>query len=298
MMAEVTGDANLPWLTQMGGRDDLDNALTHVLRARRTARSAPPRAITGSLFMALNAVVEAFRKVRVGHDSGTGDLGSVLSAIAPEDQRWLLERDSLAALAQFSPSIASNRPGSGAAPTARHDRFREALEQCTERPPDPRAILEALSDLLSAIQATIVHGATSPRDAEHASVEGDSQLVVVISPVLPDILEAILNHPSRRLACYGSLRPGERHDDVLSNLGGTWRDGGHLMGEITDWNGYPRLRWFNSGDQIPVRLFESGELDSAWDRIDSFEGSAYVRSLVPVSVGQSVVVASCYLAVS
>jgi len=118
----------------------------------------------------------------------------------------------------------------------------------------------------------------------------------LVLPVVRRALDAVLGRPSRRLACYGTLRPGETHAEVLGDLRGTWTDG-EVSGVVSDWEGYPRLEWSSGGGPVPVRVLESTELETAWSRIDSFEGPAYVRSLVPVSTGDGAVVAACYLAV-
>jgi gamma-glutamylcyclotransferase (GGCT)/AIG2-like uncharacterized protein YtfP len=113
--------------------------------------------------------------------------------------------------------------------------------------------------------------------------------------LVAEVLDAILGRPSRRLACYGTLRPGEMHDDVLLPLHGTWTDG-EVTGIVTAWQGYPRLQWSDSAPPVPVSVLESDELPAAWRRIDLFEGDGYIRSVVPVSVEGDTRVASCYLA--
>ncbi len=112
---------------------------------------------------------------------------------------------------------------------------------------------------------------------------------------LRDVLEAMLDRPSTRLACYGTLRPGEANYWVLADLGGNWQDG-TVEGAVADWLGYPRLTWTSGGSGVAVKVLQSERLGEAWSRIDDFEGSEYVRSLVPVRINDSIVVASCYLA--
>ena len=91
---------------------------------------------------------------------------------------------------------------------------------------------------------------------------------------------------SRRLAVYGSLAPGESNHHVVAPLGGTWRPGwvrGQLLSE--GWGsaiGYPGMRWDPAAERVAVRLLSSTGLPSFWARLDAFEGSDYLRILVPV----------------
>jgi gamma-glutamylcyclotransferase (GGCT)/AIG2-like uncharacterized protein YtfP len=108
-------------------------------------------------------------------------------------------------------------------------------------------------------------------------------------------LEASLGAPSTRLAAYGSLRPGEKHHDLLAPLFGRWWPGA-TTGYLSELDGYPVLQWAPSGPPVAVMVLETKELLSRWEDLDAFEGGDYVRSFVPVlTSGDQLVVASCYL---
>lgn len=108
-------------------------------------------------------------------------------------------------------------------------------------------------------------------------------------------LEASLEAPNTRLAAYGSLRPGERHHDLLAPLSGRWWPG-TTTGYLTELDGYPVLQWTPSGPAVAVMVLESKELLSCWEHLDAFEGEGYVRSFVPVFTSDGhLVVVSCYL---
>jgi len=105
-----------------------------------------------------------------------------------------------------------------------------------------------------------------------------------------------------RLAVYGSLAPGRSNHDQLQDLRGDWHSGCTVRGELVDrgWGaglGYPALRWSMSGPAVRIELFASDELPSHWQRLDEFEGADYLRIVVPVYAGTSVVtVANLYAA--
>ncbi len=102
--------------------------------------------------------------------------------------------------------------------------------------------------------------------------------------------------PSRRLAVYGSLAPGESNHGQLDGLSGSWVDG-IVRGELHDggWGarlGYPAMRWDPAGSEtVDVKLFISDGLPGRWPRLDAFEGDGYQRMLVPVCEGSRWLVA-------
>lgn len=115
--------------------------------------------------------------------------------------------------------------------------------------------------------------------------------------------EAILEErfePSRRLAVYGTLAPGEVNHDQVADLRSEWKPG-FVRGELAPegWGttyGFPAFRWDPAGYPIPVRLLVSPDLPSYWHRLDAFEGPGYQRILVPVEDGAGclVTVANIY----
>lgn len=122
---------------------------------------------------------------------------------------------------------------------------------------------------------------------------------------LQEAVDRFLDRPSRRLAVYGSLAPGEVNAGVLAPLSGTWRRGS-VRGTLRrrGWgaaHGFPGLEWDPEGEPVSVRLFVSPELPGHWPRLDAFEGDDYLRSLVPVRLGsphtdgEGTVVANAYL---
>lgn len=117
-----------------------------------------------------------------------------------------------------------------------------------------------------------------------------------------EALARLLDGPGRRLAVYGSLRPGEENHGVVADLAGEWEEGvvrGHLLEE--GWGasmGYPALRWDPQGAAVPVHMLTSDDLPGAWGRLDRFEGPAYRRVWVPVHLSDDrTVVANLYEAV-
>ena len=115
-----------------------------------------------------------------------------------------------------------------------------------------------------------------------------------------EVIEALFDNPSKRLAVYGSLAPGEVNHHVIETLAGIWEDG-FVRGKVhmKGWGshvGFPGLTWLpTSSERVPTRLFTSAELPQHWDRLDQFEGADYVRILVLVEgADDAAVVANLY----
>lgn len=90
------------------------------------------------------------------------------------------------------------------------------------------------------------------------------------------------------LAVYGTLAPGEPNHWVVRGVKGEWSAGvvrGYLF-EIT-WGpveGYPGFIADDEGNDVPVQVLESNELDKHWHTIDDFEGGGYERRVLPVAM--------------
>jgi gamma-glutamylcyclotransferase (GGCT)/AIG2-like uncharacterized protein YtfP len=91
------------------------------------------------------------------------------------------------------------------------------------------------------------------------------------------------DNPSHKLAAYGTLRPGESNYHIVSEINGTWVDG-TVTGVLSMQGQYPAFTWTADGPSVAVKVLISAELPNHWQRIDAFEGSQYVRQIVPVEV--------------
>lgn len=116
--------------------------------------------------------------------------------------------------------------------------------------------------------------------------------------LLERLSDLLLDRPSRRLATYGSLRPGEANHHLVAELEGRWLEGttrGLLA--AAGWaaeRGYPGLVWDPEGPEVPVQVLESPALPAHWERLDAFEGPSYLRILVPVATAEGARVCNLY----
>lgn len=103
-----------------------------------------------------------------------------------------------------------------------------------------------------------------------------------------------------RLVTYGTLSPGRKNHGQLSGLAGSWSRG-MITGTLFTLQrgpsaGYPGLILDPLGDRIEVDLFQAPDLPQHWARLDAFEGSAYRRRVVEVTVATGCVRAFVYVA--
>ena len=123
---------------------------------------------------------------------------------------------------------------------------------------------------------------------EPGAESGGEALRGYLEPILERLIEALLDHPERRLAVYGSLLPGENNHHHVATLAGRWLEG-TVEGTLCDrgWaarQGYPGFVPGSSGARVAVKVLESLALPDAWERLDAFEGEAYRRILAPVEM--------------
>src|SRR5262245_45947404 len=101
-----------------------------------------------------------------------------------------------------------------------------------------------------------------------------------------EIVDRLLDFPSRRLAVYGSLAPGKKNHHMMAGMEGTWRKA-VLRGTLHNagWGageGFPGYVVDGTETPIAAQVFTSNDLPEYWQRLDEFEGAEYLRTLVPV----------------
>jgi gamma-glutamylcyclotransferase (GGCT)/AIG2-like uncharacterized protein YtfP len=102
-----------------------------------------------------------------------------------------------------------------------------------------------------------------------------------------------------RLATYGTLRPGQPNHHHVAMLEGVWIPGtvrGHLTeGTWGSARGYPAIVVDEHGPVVAVDVLESPDLGAHWERLDEFEGSAYVRVFIEVATASGPLEAWIYV---
>lgn len=103
----------------------------------------------------------------------------------------------------------------------------------------------------------------------------------------------ILHRPEERLVVYGTLVPGGKFHHLLSDLQALWEPC-YIRGRLGTYRGYPFFKWNPAGEAHPAWLVTSPQLPSRYEFLDQFEGSAYLRRLIPVQIGPRLIIANIY----
>lgn len=99
----------------------------------------------------------------------------------------------------------------------------------------------------------------------------------------------------RRLAAYGTLRPGEANHGEVAALGGAWTLA-RITGRVEQGE-YPVFSFDPHAPPIDIAVLTSDALPAHWPRLDAFEGFDYVRLLVQAHAADgTVVLANVYAA--
>ena len=115
----------------------------------------------------------------------------------------------------------------------------------------------------------------------------------IVLKLLNEGIELIFDYPLKKLASYGTLRPGESNYKVVSDIKGNWVDG-VIHGTTNTHRGYPVFKWTEPGADVSVQILCSEMLPSEVKRVDEFEGADYIRTLIPVYVQDEVWVCNVY----
>jgi gamma-glutamylcyclotransferase (GGCT)/AIG2-like uncharacterized protein YtfP len=217
--------------------------------------------------------------------------------MSPDRQVWFLSEPGLVKLAQFTPEVLDvrtlwesgeywpGRPRAEFSPelnkaSIAHRHFRLSLE-AWKPGYDPGIAIEKLAEFLYIIRCNMAHGGKVLFPPYQEAGQRDFEVCSATLVVLDPLIQALFAFPDRRLAAYGTLRPGQVNHHLVATLGGQWTNG-ELLGVLETVEGLPAFQWNPDGAVVPVGLFESDELPNAWPKLDALEGSDYQRILVPV----------------
>lgn len=236
----------------------------------------------------------------------------ILLSIPASRQEELCDAPEMLALANFVGHIMNVKtlreselyvPGSAIPPklksdaSAEHRQLANAFQRWSDdRKEEARTqTLKKLGSLLYCVRSNIAHGEKTMRGPDFAKAERDRQVCEITLPMIGTVAEVLLDHPTQKLIAYGTLKPSEPNHGVLKPLTDQeWLDI-EIEGTMVDRDGGLKgFRWCDSKSRHKAMLLKSSQLPSFWERLDSFEGSSYRRTLATASVGEITVVAMIY----
>ena len=156
---------------------------------------------------------------------------------------------------------------------------------------NPDKVFINMSKLIYTVRNNLMHCGKTPHGPDFKKADRDKKVCGVIAPLLKLIFNILFNFPSRRLATYGTLKPGEINNSILSKYEGSWYHGS-VNGYIDYDNDLPYFKWNLDASAIEVVIFESR--DNFMPEIDRFEGKNYRRILIPIKDGEKLIIGNIY----
>ncbi len=254
-------------------------------------------------------------KARLSNDRERSDsqgFRDILLSLPASRQKELCDSSEMLALANFAPQILNvktlreselyvpdetipHRLKTDA--SVEHRQLTNSLKRWHDNPTEETRLqtLRKLGTLLYVVRSNIAHGEKTMRGPDSAKAERDKQVCEIALPMIHAVADVLLDYPTRKLIAYGTLRPSEPNHKVLEPLTDQqWMDI-EVEGTIVDREaGLKGFRWCDSRTRHKAMLLKSSQLPSFWGRLDSFEGSAYRRTLATALVGELTVVATIY----
>lgn len=198
----------------------------------------------------------------------------------------LLNSREVNTLAHFSPLIVDDDSGS----PATHEDFLESYRYYLSNPLDWRSQKNAFIDLcrlLYLVRCNSAHTGKASFGPNRAKIERDNSIAKLMANINLLIFNIIMDHPNRKLACYGTLIDSpyvERFSEMV----------GEVKGYLETSNeGLTYFTYELGTGVVSVKLYKSQTAIDFSD-IDAYEGNSYERIYIPVQCGAEWHVANIY----
>jgi hypothetical protein len=300
----------MAWWQDADFRGHLDEVLTHMNAAADASKASPSTRICELYFHALNKLWNAFAQ----HEGEPGRADtpsfiSLLKTLSEDSGSILLKSPVLKKLVDLTPDVMDHsalnrrryRPGQEITAPLRHDatekhrKLRNAHGAFIEEKPDSTAngVLQKLAELLYVVRSNIAHGEKTPYGPDLDKARRDEEVSALVVPVQEVIIDLLFDRPSQKLVAYGTLCPGGSNEEILKPLGGDWQPC-WVHGTVQERGSLTFFRWEPRGNAMEAMLFTAPSLADAWERLDRFEGSRYLRHLIPVQTNDTWLVANVF----
>jgi gamma-glutamylcyclotransferase (GGCT)/AIG2-like uncharacterized protein YtfP len=286
-------------------------AIIHINRASDSIDFATKTDICKLYFNALNKLQIEYNQVRgTIHQGEVKSFRELITNGFPEIwQRYILKSEELTNLINLKPMILNHdilkrnkyRPGEtidkslAKKASVEHRRLNNAYEDylSTMSSDNQGRVMKRMAELLYVVRSNIAHGEKTPYGPDIEKVKRDEMVCSIIIPIQLTLLMLILDRPDFKLVVYGTLAPGEPNHYFLEDIKGVWKDC-QISGKIKMYYDFPFFKWNPSSPKIQVNLFKSESLLKIWQELDQFEGSHYIRHIVPAFVEDNWEIAYVY----
>jgi len=195
--------------------------------------------------------------------------------------------DQVLARKRYNPSSISNELRREA--SIKHRSF---IESC-KRGDRNHTIISNLCSLLYVVRNNLKHGGKTPYGPDLHKAERDERICKATFPILEMIIDILLEYPSHKLICYGTLRKGQANENFLKGVNEDSIEIS-IFGSIELDNGLP---YYKSGlkDEISAELIKNKDLYMDFEKLDKFEGKSYKRILAPYKLDNEIFVGNVYV---
>jgi len=189
-------------------------------------------------------------------------------------------------LAHFTPLIFDDNSGS----TEKHEAFIVSYQAYKQNPLDyrlQRDVIFQLCGLLYLVRCNAAHTGKASRGPNRAKVDRDTAIAKIITGINRNIFNILMNHPERKIACYGTLIDSFYVNAMQSAIG---KANGYVD---IDSNGIAYFTYALNTGTIDVKLYTCAHAIDFKD-MDNYEGSAYERICIPIDCAGITQVANIY----
>jgi len=289
------------WWKQESARSDLLVAIDHFNSAREQADWPRPGwevDACADMFKGLDKLWSLREQILGPYPTAEGKPASdlrqfkeLLKGVGEAAGADLLDSGPVRELAAFGPPILDHtEPGMTQRPLAElpedlrdragraHRDFRQQLQRWSTLRANPNPTLAGLAHLLSKVRNNLMHGEKTRSGPDIERTQRNRAVARVILATAQDVVDAVLEHPSKKLVAYGTLRPDGANHSLIPKPG-AWSPATirGVVGEVQD---LPAFIPDPSGELAPADVLVSGGLPSAWAALDQAEGSRYRRALI------------------
>lgn len=198
----------------------------------------------------------------------------------------LLNSREVNTLFHFTPLIIDDEKNN----TKIHEEFNEAYNNYRKFPSNNQCQKDALTKLCGLIylvRCNAAHTGKSSFGPNRQKIERDNAIAKMIININIRIFNILMNHPEKKLACYGTLIDSVYVNNMIKTKG-------KVKGFVeTDENHNLKFTYELNTGEVDVTLYTSSVAINFTD-IDLYEGNTYERILIPVVTEGKVYIANIY----
>ena len=143
------------------------------------------------------------------------------------------------------------------------------------------------------IRSNLKHGGKTPYGPDLDKSKRDESICEIVFPLLQMIMDIILEYPSKKLICYGTLKNG-KINDILLRVINTNSKNVFIFGSIYKEDEYFYYKFDNLKNKLSEELIINNDFIKYFGKLDKHEGKLYKRVLIPFEDNNEIYVGNIY----